>query len=442
VDIGQWLRSHGLEKYERIFRDKEIDDRVLPTLTAREIKLLDIEVEDQSKLLRAIEDRKLDQKRSDARDDFTRRFVAVAVSVGFASFLVRMQWLNEGSFPSFVEISQLVRLFVALGFIVLGWEWYHRDIGRYPGTTDFRFFVDVGVIIASLLFLISATHEHAWLGFLVVIFALYVWWDGVTYVGQIRASENRRPRAEEILNEFTSNEPKKKNLFCLFYVAVIFGLDFVFKSPSFVRAIIPCAFVAIGVWDLLTDKLRNFVPGAIRNHRYFDWIRSYRLLRVGIGALLFVGCLWVTYQFILPPELWVDEAKVTNGQLLVSGRVGSANQQVKIGNAFTPSDGNGDFRFPTGAVPITCVVAVRYKINTYPTPISNCEPDMISLRGPSGPKGDTGQAGPPGPKGDTGSVGSPGPKGDTGPRGEKGDKGDPGPPGQKSEVGPDTAPAR
>lgn len=137
--------------------------------------------------------------------------------------------------------------------------------------------------------------------------------------------------------------------------------------------------------------------------------------------------------------------------MLVAGRVGSPNQRVEVGKRFTQSDANGDFRLETAAVPITCVVAVSYKTNTYRSPISNCvEPDAISLRGSPGPKGDTGQAGPPGPKGDIGPDGPPGIKGDVGPVGPPGLKGDPGPSGPQGDVGPigpsgpkgDAAPAR
>jgi hypothetical protein len=33
MDIGDWLRSLGLEKYEAVFRDNEIEVDVLPELT-------------------------------------------------------------------------------------------------------------------------------------------------------------------------------------------------------------------------------------------------------------------------------------------------------------------------------------------------------------------------------------------------------------------------
>src|ERR1700756_5499882 len=42
MDIGGWLRELGLERYEQAFRDNEIDVRVLPELTADDLKELGI----------------------------------------------------------------------------------------------------------------------------------------------------------------------------------------------------------------------------------------------------------------------------------------------------------------------------------------------------------------------------------------------------------------
>ncbi len=42
MDIGVWLRGLGLERYEQAFRDNEIDLRVLPDLTADDLKELGI----------------------------------------------------------------------------------------------------------------------------------------------------------------------------------------------------------------------------------------------------------------------------------------------------------------------------------------------------------------------------------------------------------------
>src|SRR5689334_15910235 len=42
MDIGGWLRGLGLQRYERAFRENEIDLRVLPELTADDLKELGV----------------------------------------------------------------------------------------------------------------------------------------------------------------------------------------------------------------------------------------------------------------------------------------------------------------------------------------------------------------------------------------------------------------
>ena len=42
MDLGGWLRSLGLERYEAAFRENEIDETVLPGLTAEDLKELGI----------------------------------------------------------------------------------------------------------------------------------------------------------------------------------------------------------------------------------------------------------------------------------------------------------------------------------------------------------------------------------------------------------------
>src|SRR5947208_11388536 len=42
MDVGEWLRGLGLEQYEPAFRANEIDERVLPSLTAEDLKDLGV----------------------------------------------------------------------------------------------------------------------------------------------------------------------------------------------------------------------------------------------------------------------------------------------------------------------------------------------------------------------------------------------------------------
>jgi class 3 adenylate cyclase len=55
MDVGAWLRSLDLEEYEAAFRENRIDDTVLPSLTAEDLKDLGVGfVGDRRKLLNAI----------------------------------------------------------------------------------------------------------------------------------------------------------------------------------------------------------------------------------------------------------------------------------------------------------------------------------------------------------------------------------------------------
>ena len=42
MDVVVWLRSLGLGKYEAAFRENEIDETVLPSLTAEDLKELGV----------------------------------------------------------------------------------------------------------------------------------------------------------------------------------------------------------------------------------------------------------------------------------------------------------------------------------------------------------------------------------------------------------------
>ena len=42
MDKGAWLQGLGLERYEQAFRDNEIDQRILPELTADDLKELGV----------------------------------------------------------------------------------------------------------------------------------------------------------------------------------------------------------------------------------------------------------------------------------------------------------------------------------------------------------------------------------------------------------------
>src|SRR6201987_4979628 len=69
MDIGGWLRGLGLERYEQAFRENEIDLRVLPELTADDLKELGVAAIGHRRLmLKAIADLAASAGRTAAED--------------------------------------------------------------------------------------------------------------------------------------------------------------------------------------------------------------------------------------------------------------------------------------------------------------------------------------------------------------------------------------
>jgi hypothetical protein len=54
MDVGEWLRTLGLGRYEATFRDSEIDADVLPDLTDLDLEKLGMPLGHRKRLLKAI----------------------------------------------------------------------------------------------------------------------------------------------------------------------------------------------------------------------------------------------------------------------------------------------------------------------------------------------------------------------------------------------------
>lgn len=166
MDVEAWLNGLGLGQYGPAFVANRLDEATLPRLTSIDLERLGVDsISDRLKILSAIPKLRSEEtkRRSDARLDFAKRFVSVAVSVGFAAALVKMQWLTEGVRPNLGELERLVRLLTAFLIVLLGWEWHHKDLGKHNETSVYRFVVDVAVVVASLVFLFSSGNERVWL---------------------------------------------------------------------------------------------------------------------------------------------------------------------------------------------------------------------------------------------------------------------------------------
>ena len=105
MDLGGWLRNLSLEQYEAAFRENQINDTVLPSLTAEDLKDLGVVIVGQRRtLLNAIAALRADANGKappsepvpildrSANDNAERRQVTVMFSdlVGSTAFSARM----------------------------------------------------------------------------------------------------------------------------------------------------------------------------------------------------------------------------------------------------------------------------------------------------------------------------------------------------------------
>src|SRR5678815_5087842 len=93
---------------------------------------------------------------SEIRRDLMARWFAVAISVGFATALVHMKWLNSGTWPDAAESQQIARLIAALVAVVFSWEGYFLSIGKKKLTTPSRFYIDFVLVLLYTVLLYTS----------------------------------------------------------------------------------------------------------------------------------------------------------------------------------------------------------------------------------------------------------------------------------------------
>jgi hypothetical protein len=117
---------------------------------------------------------------AEARADFIRRLFAVAVSVGFASTLSKMAWIQKEVLPNQAECGQLAILATGLVATVLSWDGYWMSINRKPLFSVWRYRIDILLVFLYMIFLMTSAPPFWWLPMLVAIFVLYFIWDTLT----------------------------------------------------------------------------------------------------------------------------------------------------------------------------------------------------------------------------------------------------------------------
>src|ERR1700743_1424375 len=205
--LADWFRSRGVTDaealtYARSFVDAKIpdDEQELPRfgLTRDDLRAMGAKPGPFQIILDGIGTlERGGETLADDRKDFVKRMFAVAVSVGFAGRLVKMNWISGNALvwpPSANEQMELWRLAVGIFVVVSGWEWYHRDVRDRPLNYPTRFYIDIAVVIMTIIYLFASDKEQVWLFSLVLIFALYVIWDLVSALEFRTAGDALRPR--------------------------------------------------------------------------------------------------------------------------------------------------------------------------------------------------------------------------------------------------------
>jgi hypothetical protein len=125
------------------------------------------------------------QARADARADLVWRMFAVAISVGFAATLAKMNWVQNGALPGPAELNQTLILATALLAAVLGWESHLAAMTEKPLFGFWRFLINLVLVFIYMFLLMASAHPECVLWTLAVIFILYVAWDVLTMREQI-----------------------------------------------------------------------------------------------------------------------------------------------------------------------------------------------------------------------------------------------------------------
>jgi hypothetical protein len=157
------------------------------------------------------------ESRQTIRKDLMRRWFAVAISVGFATTLVHMQWLNAGQFPNGDEWQQLARLTTALCAVVLSWEGYFFSIESKPLNTTPRFVIDFVLVLLYMVLLYTSKIPTFWLYIHAISFLLYFSWDLLS-ISEYRRTYSCAPAAQELA---TSE----------IYIGGFLGRDGVYRGP-------------------------------------------------------------------------------------------------------------------------------------------------------------------------------------------------------------------
>jgi hypothetical protein len=118
-----------------------------------------------------------EEAQTDDRADLIKRLFAVAISVGAATTLYQMGWVQDGRPPCIKEYQQLLILIAAMTATVLSWDGYLWSIEQKPLRDFWRFAIDILLVFIYLLLWLTSKLLTWWLFIHALIYMLYAIWD-------------------------------------------------------------------------------------------------------------------------------------------------------------------------------------------------------------------------------------------------------------------------
>ncbi|WP_417798711.1 hypothetical protein [Terasakiella pusilla] len=113
----------------------------------------------------------------DIRKDFIKRLFAVAVSVGFASTLINMDWVKDTRIPDLNEGKHLFILLTGLVATIGSWDGYFQALEKAPLERFGRFLIDITLVFLYMILLVTSQNQYLWIFLLSMIYLLYWLWD-------------------------------------------------------------------------------------------------------------------------------------------------------------------------------------------------------------------------------------------------------------------------
>ena len=134
-------------------------------------------------------DYKIDaSEQAEDRQDFMKRFFAVAISIGFASQLDEtFKWATHFDLPNLTQFGTVCMMVCAVVVSIGSWEAYFKSLRKTPLNDWPRFYSDIAAVSLYVLLFKSVTDFNAFRLYFILIYLNYIVWN----IFSIRINPNK-----------------------------------------------------------------------------------------------------------------------------------------------------------------------------------------------------------------------------------------------------------